>query len=199
MVSFDAVINKIYAVYFRLTSTDVPADFRTYLSNMLNAGTPLDQVLSNVFRAPTVQLETIQIMRLYRAAFGRSADSAGLDLWAGILRGIQNQNTIYFMETYWANTPEYLARFPSTMSTIFFVQKLYTDLLGRNGDPAEVTNVVNSIDSGQWTRPGTLARFAGSPEFIGRYEASLERSLKEAFYDVPNAYARAVVDHDVVA
>ena len=199
MVSFDAAINKIYAVYFRLTSTTVPADFRTYLTNMLNSGTPLDQVLSNVFRATTVQLETLQMMRLYRAAFGRSADSPGLDLWAGILRGIQNQNTIYFMETYWANTAEYLARFPQTMTTIFFVQKLYSDLLGRPGEASEITNVVNLIDSGQWTRPGTVARFAGSPEFIGRFDASFERTLKEAFFDVPNAYARQVTDHDVAA
>ena len=199
MVSFDYVVNKIYAVYFRLASTSVPADFRAYLSNMLNAGTPLDQVLSDLFRAPTVQLETIQIMRLYRAAFGRSADSAGLDLWTGILRGIQNQNSIAFMDTYWYNTPEYLARFPSTMSTLFFVEKLYTDLLGRSGSPAEITSVVSSIDSGQWTRPGAVARFAGSPEFIGRYEAAIERTLKEAFYDVPNAYARAMIDHDVAA
>lgn len=199
MVSFDAAINKIYAVYFRLTSTTVPADFRTYLGNMLNSGTPLDQVLSNVFRAPSVQLEALQMMRLYRAAFGRMADSPGLDLWTGILRGIQNQNTIYFMETYWANTPEYLARFPQTMSTIFFVQKLYTDLLGRDGSTTEITNVVNFIDSGQWTRPGTVARFAGSPEFIGRFDPAFERQLKEAFYDVPNAYAKPVIDHEVVA
>lgn len=197
MVSYDSVINKAYAVYLRLTS--VPAEFRTYLNNALNAGLPVDQMLSNLFRSHSVVTEVLPIMRLYRAAFGRKADSPGLDLWAGILRTVPSQNSITFMEMYWANTPEYLARFPATMTTTFFVQKLYSDLLGRNGTQEEISGVVNLVDSGQWTRPGAVARFAGSREFIARYELAIERQLKEAFADNSNAYIGALVDHDVVS
>lgn len=198
MVNFDTQINKALAVYFRQAPAAVPASFRAHLSDELNAGKSIDQLLSDLFRSGEVQQRVLPLLRLYFAAFGRKADTAGLDWAANEMRVSGNNDPVAFVELL-AGTPEYLARYPSTMTTTFFVQKLYTDLLGRSATAAERTAIIGYIDSGQWTRPGTVARFSNTPEFFARFDAAIESMLKDAFYNDPDAYNGTLTDHVAAA
>jgi hypothetical protein len=132
------------------------------------AGTvqPLDVALLRDAGLPALsdqELGEHQVARLYVAAFGRAADSAGLALQYGALRSGQSLAQVAAGFT---SSAEYANHYGS-LSNAEFVNALYQNVLGRPGDAAGVQNFRAVLDAGN-SRSALLAGFADSDEARGR-------------------------------
>ncbi len=126
---------------------------------------PLDVALLRDSGLPALsdqELGEHQVARLYVAAFGRNADSAGLILQYGALRSGQSLAQIAAGFT---ASAEYANRY-GNLSNAGFVNALYQNVLGRAGDAAGVQNFVAVLDAGN-SRSALLAGFADSDEARG--------------------------------
>ncbi len=126
---------------------------------------PLDVALlrdAGVAALSDQELGEHQVARLYLAAFGRNADSAGLVLQYGALRSGQSLAQIAAGFT---ASAEYANRY-GNLSNTAFVNALYQNVLGRAGDAAGVRNFVAVLDAGN-SRSALLAGFADSDEARG--------------------------------
>ncbi len=103
-----------------------------------------------------------QVARLYVAAFGRNADSAGLILQYDALRSGESLAQIAAGLT---ASGEYANRY-GNLSNAGFVNALYQNVLGRAGDAAGVQNFVAVLDAGN-SRSALLAGFADNDEARG--------------------------------
>lgn len=140
---------------------------RAVTTTTQGAGTvqPLDVALlrdAGIAALTDQELGEHQVARLYVAAFGRNADSAGLVLQYGALRSGQSLAQIAAGFT---ASAEYANRYGS-LSNAGFVNALYQNVLGRPGDAAGVQNFVNVLSAGN-SRSVLLAGFADSDEARG--------------------------------
>lgn len=127
---------------------------------------PLDVALLRDAGLPALsdqELGEHQVARLYVAAFGRAADSAGLAVQYGALRSGQSLAQVAAGFT---SSTEYANRYGS-LSNADFVNALYQNVLGRPGDAAGVQNFQAVLDAGN-SRSALLAGFADSDEARGR-------------------------------
>lgn len=127
---------------------------------------PLDVALLRDAGLPALsdqELGEHQVARLYVAALGRTADSAGLMLYYGALRSGQSLAQLAAGLT---ASVEYANRY-GNLSNAGFVNALYQNVLGRPGDAAEVRTFAAVLDAGN-SRSTLLAGFADSDEARGR-------------------------------
>jgi len=126
---------------------------------------PLDVALLRDAGLPALtdqELGEHQMARLYNAAFGRNADSAGLVLQYNALQSGESLAQIAVGLT---SSIEYANRY-GNLSNAGFVNALYQNVLGRAGDAAGVQNFVAVLDAGN-SRSALLAGFANSDEARG--------------------------------
>ncbi len=126
---------------------------------------PLDVALlrdAGVAALTDQELAEHRVARLYVAAFGRNADSAGLILQYDALRSGESLAQIAAGLT---ASAEY-ANLYGNLSNTAFVNALYQNVLGRAGDAAGVQNFVAVLDAGN-SRSALLAGFADSDEARG--------------------------------
>ncbi|WP_418640962.1 DUF4214 domain-containing protein [Sulfurimonas sp. ST-27] len=110
------------------------------------------------FGGKTMALDPIEtakaeITKIYIAAFHRVPDEAGLQNWL-------NQYTAGLM-TYdqiaenFTSQPEYLAKYPETMTNEEYVTEIYNNLFGRAPDPEGLVNWTNQLNANVFDK-GTL-------------------------------------------
>ncbi len=131
------------------------------------AGTiqPLDVALlrdAGVAALSDQELAEHQVARLYVAALGRDADSAGLIQQYAALR---SGESLVQVAAGFTSSAEY-AKIYGNLSNAAFVSALYQNVLGRAGDAAGVQNFVAVLDAGN-SRSVLLAGFADSDEARG--------------------------------
>jgi len=73
-----------------------------------------------------------QILRLYRAAFGRIPDPGGFEFWVDRYR---NGETLLDIAEGFARSPEFDDNFGQDLTNAELVDGLYMNVLGRSGDP----------------------------------------------------------------
>lgn len=102
------------------------------------------------------------LYKLYQATFGRTPDQNGFLGWVS---EIKNGTSASQVAKDFINSPEFILRFgASTQSDTAFINLLYRNALGRDGDQAGAKGWVDALQSGQLTRADVLLAFATSQE-----------------------------------
>lgn len=162
---------------------------RAVNTSIQGAGTvqPLDVALLRDAGLPALtdqELAEHQVARLYVAAFGRTADGAGLVAQYAGLRGGQ---TLAQLGDGFVGSAEFTNRY-GTLSDAGFVDALYRNVLGRAGDTAGAAFFQGALARGA-SRGTILAAFADSDEERGRlngnpnvtYAATAEGQVARAY------------------
>lgn len=110
--------------------------------------------------AAAVDGSGMEIIRLYRAAFGRFPDTGGASFWYGELIGGASIESI---AQRFLDSPE-AADFVPTGDNGIFVDRLYGNVLGRGGDAEGAAFWLGQLDSGAMSHAQVLVAFAESPE-----------------------------------
>lgn len=123
---------------------------------------------ANSAAAPTTTLDAAQytheasITRLYLAAFNRAPDTIGKQYWMDeMAKGVALQT----ITDAFCLSPEFAARYGSTVSNADFLDHVYHNVLGRTGDAGGTAYWLNELGSGR-SRGEVLAGFSESPEHI---------------------------------
>ena len=102
-----------------------------------------------------------QAYRLYKAAFDRVPDNAGLKYW---IAAMDVGTSLTDVATSFINSPEFQKMYGTNPATGQFVAQLYTNVLHRAYDQEGYDWWTNLIDTNQLTRAEVLASFAESAE-----------------------------------
>lgn len=148
---------------------------------------PLDVALlrdAGVAALTDQELGEHRVARLYLAAFGRTADSAGL---IAQYAGLRNGQTLAQLGDGFVTSAEFTNRY-GMLSDAGFVDALYQNVLGRAGDAAGVAFFQGALARGA-SRGTILAAFADSDEERGRlngdpnvtYAATVEGQVARAY------------------
>jgi len=170
--------------------TNVPSTGRV-VTGMVRFSTPTP--------APTEAPATVsrpaddQIVRLYRAVFGRTPDAEGFAFWTTQYAGGASLESI---ATSFTESPEWNARYGAELSNGAFVDAIYRNVLGRTGDAEGRRFWLDAIDSGRLSRVQVLISVSESPENIAATgtnepirsdEAQILRLYQAAFGRSPDA------------
>jgi hypothetical protein len=98
---------------------------------------------------------------LYRAAFDRTPDLAGLGYWVGELDRGQDYGAV--MAASFIASPEFIAKYGSAISDALFVDLMYQNVLDRAPDPEGGAYWLGELNNGL-SRANMLASFAVSDE-----------------------------------
>lgn len=153
-------------------STTTVGGGRVVTTNTQGAGTlqPLDIALlrdAGVAALTDQELGEHQVARLYVAAFGRNADSAGLiQQYAGLRSGL----SLAQLGDGLAGSAEFANRY-GALSNADYVNALYQNVLGRAGDASGVAFYNGALARGA-SRGAILAAFADSDEERGRLNSN---------------------------
>jgi len=103
--------------------------------------------------------------RLYKAAFNRTPDAAGLGYWVKTLD--EGSNTLLKAAEGFLRAPEFISKYGgANPSNDFYVDKLYQNVLGRTGESGGVTYWNGELNAGRMSKAAVLVQFASSPENI---------------------------------
>ncbi|CAN7657704.1 FKBP-type peptidyl-prolyl cis-trans isomerase [Pseudoduganella sp. LjRoot289] len=127
-----------------------------------------------------------QIYRLYRAAFARTPDAAGLGYWLGLLdqgavMGVVSQGFV--------DSAEFKNLYAGATTNSAVVNQFYLNVLNRQGDDGGIAYWNNVLDSKADTVAGVLASFSASPENISGTAAAVQNGI--AYLEAGVAYAPA--------
>jgi hypothetical protein len=104
---------------------------------------------------------TGQAYRLYRAAFNRIPDIAGLGYW---IHQIDNDLSFYDVAWSFINSDEFKILYGMNVSNDDFITALYTNVLHREPDPSGFSYWRDALLGGRITRHAMLAEFSNSAE-----------------------------------
>lgn len=134
---------------------------------------------------------TEDVFRLYQAAFNRPADLGGLQLFSNAvhagaltLDGVAEQLT---------HQPEFISK-NDVGSSSGYVQALYRNVLGRDGDAQGIDQWTRALDNGGYSKAKVLRSFAQSDENLTRTlpvagskdESQIARLYQAAFNREPD-------------
>jgi hypothetical protein len=105
--------------------------------------------------------------RLYSAYFLRIPDRDGLLYWIGRKRAGTSLTTI---SQSFATSNEFKVEY-GTLTNREFVEQIYTNILGRDGEPSGITYWTGELDAGRQTRGKVMVGFSES----GEYKAAQEK------------------------
>lgn len=128
-------------------STDVPRNARLRFADT-TLGLDIDGVAGSAYR-------------LYRAAFDRRPDAAGLGYWINVMDGGTSLTTV---AGGFIASDEFKALYGANPSNAELVNKLYEHVLHRAGDPAGIAYWTGVLDRRVATRAEVLAAFGESAE-----------------------------------
>lgn len=133
-----------------------------------------------------------QILRLYRAVFGRSPDAGGFAFWNDSYR---SGSSLEAIAAQFRAAPEFTDRYGASPSDADLLDALYANILDRPGDGGGVAFWLDRLENGM-TVPALLVAFAESPENIERTgtrppitagQGQILRLYQAAFGRVPDA------------
>lgn len=103
-----------------------------------------------------------QAYRIYQAAFDRTPDAGGLSFWIKSMDGGRSLNDV---ATGFVNSAEFASVYGSAPSNSQFVDKLYHNVLGRDGEAGGIAYWNGRLDSGV-SKAEVLAGFSESAENV---------------------------------
>ena len=106
-----------------------------------------------------------EILRLYQAIFGRYPDIGGAKYWIDI----DNQGyDVIEIAGFMSASPEWSNNYSGTTNAEF-VEKVYSNVLGRDYDQTGYDYWLNLVESGQLNRPEMVFYVTANTEFTDRY------------------------------
>ena len=115
-----------------------------------------------------------QIYRLYKAAFARTPDLAGLGSW---IAAMDNGMTPQQVATSFMASAEFQSLYGANPSNELFVTSLYLNALGRAPEIGGVSGWVSQIASGAVTRAQLLVQFSESTENKAAVQGSIANGI----------------------
>lgn len=103
-----------------------------------------------------------QAYRMYEAAFDRTPDSNGLSFW---IKAMDAGRSLHDVATGFVNSAEFASIYGNAPSNGQFVDKLYHNVLGRDGEAGGVAYWNGRLDSGA-SKAEVLAGFSESAENV---------------------------------
>lgn len=115
-------------------------------------------------RRATTQSEG-DVLRLYRAYFGREPDVSGGNYWLGVHADGHSLDAI---AGWFSQSPEFTSRYRN-VSNAGFVTAVYRNVLGRVPDPSGFAYWTGQLDRGTLTQPAMVRWVAANTEFRKRF------------------------------
>ena len=123
------------------------------------AGESATQVANQFLQSPEYLTDVVK--SYYQTYLGRAGDPAGVASWVAKLQAGASEEEV---AAAFLSSPEYSAKHVTDGD---FVQSLYENILGRDGDPAGINNWTQLLGAGT-SRGVVAASFIGSPESYQR-------------------------------
>ncbi len=133
------------------------------------------EVMTELLTGGAIVPRVEPVARLYLAAFLRDPDSGGLDYWA---RKRRDGMRLVDVAERFARSSEFVRRY-GALSNRTFVQQVYRNVFGREGDPSGVAYWTRKLDAGT-TRGTVLAQMSESSEHVMR-TASVVRPMVTSY------------------
>lgn len=115
-----------------------------------------------------------QAYRLYQAAFNRTPDNDGLKSWVAVLDG---GTDFVSVAKQFIGSSEFASIYGANPSNSAFVDALYMNILGRDGEEGGVNFWNSTLESGQFDFGDVLARFSESAENIAGVAPSISDGI----------------------
>lgn len=171
-------IHQIYVqqMYMDLLGAAPSPNAFTYWSNQLAAGVPRTQLARALLA--TIEHRQHRVTTLYQQYLNRAADSSGLTFWSNFLVSRPEAE----FKSALLSSNEYYSRFANNT---LYVESLYTNILGRSGDPAGVAHWVSLLGTGASARTTVVNALLRSREAVRRqvdegYQLLLRRPVDSA-------------------
>jgi hypothetical protein len=110
------------------------------------------------------------VIRLYQSAFGRLADSKGLDYWSGRL--LRKSSSLRGIASAFVSSTEFKRRY-GALDDSAFVEHMYANALGRTADPDGMAYWVSRLQHGT-TRSSLLVLLSESREHIRHAQSEVD-------------------------
>lgn len=108
-----------------------------YWNNMVSSGQmSLVQVRDTIAASLEATTYVDQIIRIYKAAFGRAPDPTGLNGWTNLLR--EDPTALTKVALGFVNSAEWVNRYGNNGASDELLQALYQNVLGRSSSAAEI-------------------------------------------------------------
>jgi hypothetical protein len=107
------------------------------------------------------QSDQAEIFRLYQAAFNRSPETDGYNYW---VHQLDQGKPLQSISQLFTTSAEFLSDYGG-LSVNDFVEKLYENILGRQGEPAGVKAWTDALNNG-WSQGTVLMGFSESAENV---------------------------------
>ncbi len=116
------------------------------------------------------------VYRMYDAAFDRTPDALGFNVW---IAALESGTAIEALGAAFAGSPEFQATYGS-LPDQGFVERLYRNVLDREGDDAGVAFWTGQLEAGALSRGQVLAGFSEAAEHVEGLRAPVESGLWDA-------------------
>ncbi|CAN7509532.1 DUF4214 domain-containing protein [Rhizobium sp. LjRoot30] len=103
-----------------------------------------------------------QAYRVYQAAFDRTPDTGGLSYW---IKAMDGGTSLIDVAAGFVGSAEFASVYGANPSNLDFIDKLYENVLGRDGEAGGISYWVGQLDAGV-SRQQVLAGFAESAENV---------------------------------
>ncbi|HUR88985.1 MAG TPA: DUF4214 domain-containing protein [Ramlibacter sp.] len=115
-----------------------------------------------------------QAYRLYQAALDRAPDPGGLGYYIDKLEHGWSEHDIAIG---FIHSPEFISRFGTNLTDLEYVQRLYENVLHREGEAGGVAYHLNALHTGQVDREQLLVNFSESPENQGNLMGAMQSGM----------------------
>lgn len=112
--------------------------------------------------------------RIYQAAFARTPDNGGLSYWT---EAIDNGMSLYQVASGFVHSNEFKFVYGFNPSNLSIVERLYENVLGRQGEAAGVDYWTSELDYGYRDTASVLAGFSESQENIANVSATISDGI----------------------
>ncbi|SLN15220.1 Poly(beta-D-mannuronate) C5 epimerase 5 [Aquimixticola soesokkakensis] len=150
-----------------LSRADLMLPFLDTLEFRLNTGADAASELSAVRQSDLAD----DVYRYYIAILGREPGKEGIEYWTEKTANGMSSNEL---ATSFLNSEEFKLRFDSA-SNGDFVDKLYNNILGRDGAESGVSYWTNALESGAKSRAEVADLFTNSQEFVQSSESTFKK------------------------
>ena len=145
----------VEGLYRNILGRDADPAGLAHWDAQLKAGESAAQVAGQFFQSPEYTTDVVK--SYYKTYLGRDGDPAGVASWVAKLQAGASEEEV---AAAFLSSPEYSAKHVTDGA---FVQSLYENILGREGDPAGINNWTQLLGAGT-SRGAVAASFIGSPE-----------------------------------
>ncbi len=129
--------------------------------------------------------------RLYQAYFLRVPDREGITYWV-----TQRQSgwSLFRVSDYFATSKEFRTLY-GTLNNRQFVEQVYRNILGREGEASGVAYWTSELDRGRRSRGSVMIGFSEAAEYRGRQSANVDASVLAIYLEnrTPSSAQRAAL------